>query len=342
MNSKSFKETIEKSSSVLIISHVNPDGDTLGTMCALYQIIKNNFNKNPEMVFNGVIPDIYHFLPNINQAKTPQELKGKVYDLAIAVDIAAIDRMGDSLPLFKNAKVRMNIDHHKTNKGYGDINFVRGDACCAGEVLFDIVKNLNLKTDKATADCFYTAFLTDTGGFRYENTNANVLKKSAELVEWGAVPAEISGYCYESKPKNMVLFHAHCMMNAQFENDNKIAYTLISNKDMEKFHAKNDYTEGIVEELRRMNSTEVSFVLKEVDENTTKASLRSKSIDVSVIADVFGGGGHKFAAGCTIRKPLSIACDKMLDEIRKKFLIDSHPELDLGSVQSTDSKTGPQ
>lgn len=317
MDSKSFKETIENAGSILILSHVNPDGDTLGSMCALYQIIKNNFNLHADMVYNGIIPEIYNFLPGIDKAKKPSEIENKTYDLAIAVDIAAKDRMTDALPLFENAKVKMNIDHHKTNINYGDVNFVRGDACCAGEVLFDITKDNNLTIDKNTAIGLYTAFLTDTGGFRYENTTAVTLKKSAELIDCGANPSEISRYCYESKPRNMVLLHAHCMVNAKFENDNKIAYVLISNKDMEKFHAKNDYTEGIVEELRRMATTEVSFVLKEVDENTTKASLRSKSIDVSAVAGVFGGGGHTFAAGCTIRKPLNIAKDKMLDEIRK-------------------------
>jgi len=317
MNFKSFKETIEKAQNILIISHVNPDGDTLGSMCALHKSIKVNFNKDADMVYNGIIPEIYHFVPNIKLAKTPQDITNTTYDLAIAIDIAAKDRMGNSLPLFENAKVKMNIDHHKTNVGFGDINFVNGDACCAGEVLFDILQHENCKIDTETAICLYVAFLTDTGGFRFENTTASTLQKSAKLIEFGVKPAEIAKYCYESKPRNMIRLHAHCMINAKFENNNKIAYALISNKDMEKFNAKNDYTEGIVEELRRMDTTEISFVLKEVDENTTKASLRSKSIDVSSIANVFGGGGHTFAAGCTIRKPLNIACDKMLEEIKK-------------------------
>ncbi len=317
MDCKSFKETIEKAKNIIIISHVNPDGDTLGTMCALYRILKNNFNILPDMVYNGIIPEIYQFLPSINEAKKPSDVKEKIYDIAIAVDIAAKDRMGDSLPIFEKADIRINIDHHKTNNGYGDINFVNGSACCAGEVLFDIIEQLGINIDKDTAAGLYTAFLTDTGGFRYENTGAQTLQKSAKLIECGANPAEISRYCYESKPRNMVLLHAHCMVNAKFENNNKIAYVLITNKDMEKFHAKNDYTEGIVEELRRMATTEVSFVLKEVDENTTKASLRSKTIDVSNIAGIFGGGGHTFAAGCTIRKPVDIACSKLLEEIKK-------------------------
>ena len=317
MDFKSFKETIENASSIIIISHVNPDGDTLGSMCALYGIIKDNFNKIPDMVYNGIIPEIYNFLPAIKQAKKTSEIQNKNYDLAIAIDIAAKDRTGDSFQIFENAKIKMNIDHHKTNNGYGDVNFVNGDACCAGEVLFDIAQQLGLVINKETATGLYTAFLTDTGCFRYENTCAQTLQKSAKLIEYGANPSEISRYCYESKPRNMVLLHAHCMVNAKFENNNKIAYVLITNKDMEKFHAKNDYTEGIVEELRRMSTTEVSFVLKEVDENTTKASLRSKTIDVSNIAGIFGGGGHTFAAGCTLRKPVDIACNKLLEEIQK-------------------------
>ncbi len=88
MDCKSFKETIEKAKNIIIISHVNPDGDTLGTMCALYRILKNNFNILPDMVYNGIIPEIYQFLPSINEAKKPSDVKEKIYDIAIAVDIA--------------------------------------------------------------------------------------------------------------------------------------------------------------------------------------------------------------------------------------------------------------
>lgn len=318
MGYKSFKDTIEKAGSIIIFSHVNPDGDTLGTMSALHLILKNNFNKDSVMVTSGKIPDIYKFLPCTQQIKSAQELDTtKIYDLAIAVDIAAKDRMTDALVLFENAKVTMNIDHHKTNNNYADVNFVRADAACAGEVLFDITQSLNLKIDKPAAEALYTSILTDTGGFRFENTTAVTLQKAAKLIEYGAQPALISRYCYESKPKPMVLLQANSLINAKFIEDNKIAYVLITNKDLEKFNAQNDHTEGIVEALRQINTTEVSFVLKEVDENTTKASLRSKNTDVSLVASAFGGGGHTFAAGCTIRKPLNIACDKMIEEIKK-------------------------
>lgn len=320
MDFKSFKKTIENARRILIISHVNPDGDTLGSMCAMYRLILDNFSFAPDavdMVYNGTIPEIYKFLPEIDRAKSPQDAAGNYYDLAIAVDIAAKDRMGSSLPLFERIRAKINIDHHKTNTGFGTQNFVRGDASCCGEVIFDLCKALGLKLGEDTAKALYTAFLTDTGGFRYENTNADTLSKAAELIKYGAQPAQIARYCYESKPRNMVLLHANCMINAEFLDNNRIAGICISNSDMEKFHASNDYTEGLVEELRRIKTTEVSFVLKEFDENSTKASLRSKTADVSVVAQVFGGGGHTFAAGCTIRKPLKIARDKLVEQIRK-------------------------
>lgn len=318
MNFESFKKTIEQSKNIAIFSHVNPDGDTLGTMSALYQTIKNHFKKEAVMITVGKIPDIYHFIPYIQDVKNPQDLAQKqVFDLAIAVDIAAKDRMAEALPLFDKAKVQVNIDHHKTNNGYGDLAFVRGDASCAGEVLFDITEKLNLTPDKDTATAFYTAILTDTGGFRFENTKAITLQKAAKIIEYGANPAMISRYCYESKPKQMVLLQANSLINAKFVENNKIAYVCVTNKDMKKYNAQNDHTEGIVEALRQIETTEVSFVLKEVDANTTKASLRSKTADVSKVASIFGGGGHTFAAGCTIRKPLNIACDKMIEEVKK-------------------------
>lgn len=316
MNYQLFKESIEKAESIILFSHVNPDGDTLGTMLALHIILKTNFNKDSLITVTGKIPDIYHFLPMINNAKKTDTVEGK-YNLAIAVDIAAKDRMSAGLPVFEGADVKMNIDHHKTNINYGDLNYVNADACSAGEVLFDICESLNLKIDKDAATCLYTSILTDTGGFRFENTHAKTLKKAARLIELGANPSEISRYCYESKPKPMVMLQANSLINAQFENNDKIAYVTLTNDDMEKFHAQNDHTEGIVEALRQINTTEVSFVAKEVDSQTTKVSLRSKNIDVSKVASSFNGGGHTFAAGCTIRKPLKIAEQKLVEEIRK-------------------------
>lgn len=315
MNYQLFKDTIDNAESIIIFSHVNPDGDTLGSMLALNMIIKDNFGKDSDMITVGKVPEIYHFLPNIRKTKKIEEVQ-KDYDLAIAIDIAAKDRMVTGLDTFHRAKVTLNIDHHKTNIGYGDVNFVNGTACSAGEVLFDIAEALKLKISKNAAICLYTSILTDTGGFRFENTKAATLQKASRIIELGANPSEISRYCYESKPKPMVMLQANSLINAKFAENDKVAYVEITLDEMEKFHAENDHTEGIVEALRQINTTEIAFVVKEVDEQTTKVSLRSKTADVSEIAAAFNGGGHTFAAGCTIKKPLRIATEKLLDKIR--------------------------
>lgn len=317
MNYQLFTETIEKAEKIVIFSHVNPDGDTLGSMLALHNVLRGEFSKDSVMVVAGKVPDIYHFLPEIKNVKRAAEIQNESFDTAIAIDIAAKDRMTDGLKIFESAKTTMNIDHHKTNNGYGMVNFINADASSAGEVLFDILKELGIKISQNTAICLYTSILTDTGGFRFENTKAQTLRKAAELVDLGANPASISRFCYESKPKPMVMLQAYCLANAGFAMGEKIAYVTISNEDMRRFNAENDHTEGIVEALRQINTTEVSFVAKEIDEQTTKVSLRSKTIDVSKVASVFNGGGHTFAAGCTIKKPLIVAKNKLLEEIEK-------------------------
>ena len=167
-----------------------------------------------------------------------------------------------------------------------------------------------------TSETFYCSSMKDDSRQTLLNGWKKAIK-AAKIIEYGANPAEIARLCYESKPKPMVLLQANSLINAKFELNNKIAYVCLKNSDLEKFGATNDHTEGIVEALRQINTTEISFVLKEIDENTTKASLRSKKTDVSKIATIFGGGGHTFAAGCTIKKPLEIACNKMLEEIKK-------------------------
>ena len=317
MNYQLFTDTIEKAEKIVIFSHVNPDGDTLGSMLALHNVLREEFSKDSTMVVAGKVPDIYHFLPEIKNVKRAAEIQNENFDTAIAIDIAAKDRMTDGLKIFESAKTTMNIDHHKTNNGYGMVNFINADASSAGEVLFDILKELGIKISQNTAICLYTSILTDTGGFRFENTKAQTLRKAAELVDLGANPASISRFCYESKPKPMVMLQAYCLANAGFAAGEKIAYVTISNEDMKRFNAENDHTEGIVEALRQINTTEVSFVAKEVDEQTTKVSLRSKTIDVSRVAYVFNGGEHTFAAGCTIKKPLVVAKNKLLEEIEK-------------------------
>ena len=147
---------------------MNPDGDTLGSMCGLYSAIYDNYKKKPHMLLMSSVPENYKFLPNINKAKHITEYdKSREYDLVINVDVASYDRMFESEILFKKAKYTVNIDHHITNNEYADFNIVESSASSTGEVLYEIMSNLNWKISIDTAKALYTAILTDTGSFRF-------------------------------------------------------------------------------------------------------------------------------------------------------------------------------
>jgi bifunctional oligoribonuclease and PAP phosphatase NrnA len=318
-----FDNIVKTSKNILIISHVNPDGDTLGTMCALRSAIYHQYKKKPEMLVLSKIPKIYEFLPNIKEAKTLDKFdKSREYDLVITVDVASLDRIIDAQILFEKAKFTVNIDHHRTNNNYGDLAFVEPKASSSGEVAYRIMKKLDWNLQDKNLDtvtCVYVAILTDTGGFRFENTNPKVFKVAAELTDMGISPRELYKKCYESKSKSVVLFQNYCVSNAVFLKNDKIAYAIIYKKDMEKFGVGDDSTDGIAETLRAITSTEVSFVLRETDSKACKVSMRSKNVDISEICSKFGGGGHKFAAGCTVKSNCEDAIKKLLAEINKEI-----------------------
>lgn len=319
MDCTELNNIIKSSKNILIISHVNPDGDTLGSMCGLYSAILENFKKKSDMLAVSKIPAVYEYLPNINSVKSLDDIdKSREYDLVINVDVASFDRICGAGILFKKAKHTVNIDHHKTNNGYADLNFINGDASSTGEVLFGCFSEMGWKINLDTAICLYTAILTDTGSFRFDNTKPETFECASKLVEIGVNPSDIYKKVYESDSKTLVMFQAHCVSKAKFLYDDKLAYTVVYRKDMEKFGANDECMEGLTEKLRAIVTTRLAFVAKEMKSSGTKFSLRSKFADVAQICEVFGGGGHKFAAGCTIKAPIEEAVKKMLEEIKNR------------------------
>lgn len=315
-----LKDKIEQAESIIVFSHVSPDGDTLGSNLAISLMIEKYFNKKVVSTYVGILPPLYSYMPSFERFIDVQTIdKNKKYDLAIAVDVASKDRMVSGTVLFDNANFKVNIDHHKTNIGYADINIIDGDAACVGVILYKIFKSWNLEIPKDVARCIYTSLLTDTGGFKYENTTPETFMLAADLVSLGVSPTFEFRSCYETKPQAMVQFQAYVVSNASFYNNGKIAFAKITRSDMSKFGATDDFTEGIVEVLRTSKNVEIAAILKETKEGYTKVSLRSKTVDVTPIVIDFGGGGHTFAAGCTIKKPIAIAFDKLLNRVQSEL-----------------------
>ena len=318
---KEILKAINEANKILIITHVNPDGDTLGSACALKSYIKDKADILIQIKDNFNFPTTYTFLPNINNAFNLSNINTKddVYDLVIAVDVASIDRMIDEArAIFEKAKNTIAIDHHKSNKGYAKINYIKGGISSTGEVLFDLFEKLDIQVTSDMAAGLYAAILTDTGCFKYESTTPHTFKIASKLAQSGINTSKIADLCYTNKPKKLILFQSELISNAQFCLNDKIAYTLITKEIMEKYSAKDEYTEGICETLRSISNVEVAFVLKETD-NGVKVSIRTKEIDATKITDAFKGGGHVRAAGCTIKAPINVAAEKLIAEIKKQF-----------------------
>ncbi len=310
---------INDSSNILIITHINPDGDTLGSACALKAYIGDKADLLIQIKDNFEFPNTYSFLPYLNKSKNLSDLNDN-YDLIIALDIASIDRIvGTAREIFEKTPNTIVIDHHKTNQGFAKINYIKGGISSTGEVLYDLFDKLNIEITKEMATGLYCAILTDTGCFKYESTTSHtfeIASRLSKLVE----TYKIADLCYTNKPKNLVLFQNYLVTNAKFANDDKIAYTLITKEIIDKYSAKDEYSEGICETLRSIMGVEIAFVLKEktLDDNSTvtKVSIRTKEIDATKLSQKFNGGGHKRAAGCTIKSKINAALDSLLKEAR--------------------------
>jgi len=309
---KDILNLIENSSRILIITHVNPDGDTLGCASALKSYIGEKADILIQIKDNFNFPNTYSFLPHLNNAKNFSNLKDE-YDLIIALDVASIDRIVNSArSIFEKTQNTIVIDHHKTNSGFGKINYIKGGISSTGEVLFDLFEKLNIEITSQMALGLYAAILTDTGCFKYESTTAHTFEIASKLSK-SINTSQVADLCYTNKPKNLILFQNYLISNATFCSNDKIAYTTITKEIIEKFSAKDEYTEGICETLRSIAGVEIAFVLKETNTGT-KVSIRTKEIDATKITEKFNGGGHKRAAGCTIKEKINLATDILLKE----------------------------
>ena len=311
---------INETDNICLLVHESPDGDAIGSIVALNIALKKIGKKidafiekipsNCEFLIDSIGKDILTF-DNMDLSKK--------YELCIALDCGDIDRMGEAKSLFENANYTICLDHHYTNKGYAVQNYIDGEAAATGEIIYDLLSEMNINLDKDIATALYTAISSDTGNFKHNNTRKSTFDIAGSLIEYGVDITKISYHLFSETSLNRMKFMGKLLQDVEVVFDGKVGILTAKQSDIDEFNVAESELEGIVDYARYIKGVEVGIFIKPVD-GMYKVSLRSNGkVDVSAVASKFNGGGHKFAAGCKFR----VEDDK---EVKNK-LIDSFRNL---------------
>lgn len=307
--------------SFLILSHIFPDGDSLGSALGLGLFIAEILKKKVDVGIDGPVPRQYRFLPGQHLLKLQDKLATQ-YDVTIVIECPDKLRCGTVAEKVKQTGITINIDHHETNLRFADINYVDISACAVGEQIYQLLKQVSRQSiTKEIATCFYTAIVTDTGRFSYTNTTPQALQIAADLVSLGVNPFEIAQSVYERRSIELTHLLTKMLQTIIVLDNAPVAYGYISQPMFRETGTSPRETEGFIDNLRALENIEVAILFQDPGNGNIKVSFRSKGkIDVAELAaEVAGGGGHKAAAGCTIVGELVPVIDKVISLVKQRI-----------------------
>lgn len=282
---------------IVVISHINPDGDAIGSGLALTLALEK-IGKSVRFILQDRYPDNVKFLNKIDKVEVYEEGEDYSPNLIICVDGATAERLGTPKNLFQNSFV-INLDHHISNTLYGDMNYVE-EISSTSELIYKFLKFCEIDIDIDMAEALYTGLVNDTGNFAHDNITYKTFEMAGELKKVGADSSKIVREFFNTKSLPAIKLLGKSLYEMGYNPEKKLVYHFISNEDLKKFEGKKEDTEGIVEKLISFKEAEVSLFLREDSPGVIKGSMRSKhDIDVNRIANIFGGGGHRKAAGFT-------------------------------------------
>ena len=311
----SFDSILEGINTVALGGHVRPDGDCVGSSMGLFLYIKKKFPEVEVDVYLEPIPEVFHLLTGTEHIQNNVK-EVKSYDLFITLDCADEERLGFSLPLYHEAKKTLCIDHHVSNTGYADINYIAAKASSTSELVYTLLEETFI--DKNIAECLYTGIVHDTGVFRFSSTSPETMEIVAALLRKGVKNDEIVEKTYFERTFIQTRITGKALMDSELILDGRCIVSALNKKDMEEFGANTYDLDGIVNQLWLTKDVDVAIFLYELETGEYKVSLRSSDkIDVSKIASVFGGGGHKKAAGFNTKEPSEHAIDLICQELMK-------------------------
>ena len=308
---------IRDAKSVVIISHVRPDGDAIGSQIALGACLQE-LGKLVTLINEDGCPSNLKFLVGSDKVLMPPERHIDA-DLCIALDTANHERLGAGcIEASKLVKPVINIDHHITNEGYGDFVYVDPDSPATAQIIYELISNEGFPFPVASRDSLFVGISTDTGSFRYPSTVARTYEVGADLLRMGADCGDLSSAIYESYPYRRIELLKKLLGNLKMTSDDKVASWCLDLQTKEELSIKPEDSENLSDLIRGIDSVQVAVFFEELKDGSVRVSMRSKDVnlaDVSVICSHFGGGGHPLASGARVSGELHEVEGKVLSEI---------------------------
>ena len=312
-------QLIGEKDNFVLLTHVHPDGDALGSLLGLADIL-DGLGKRVFAFLDEPVSHIYDFLPGCSRISNNFNDLSHFLDeagpdvAAIALDCGEADRLGDT----KNELLKIHpflvVDHHLSHRNYGDYRWVESNRSSTGEMVYEISEALEHSISYNCAFSLYVAIVTDTGSFKYECTRARTLEVASRLISRGVQPDKVSSYLYDNFTPQRFKLMGLVLGTLQLYRDDTIAMIHVTRDMFEKSGAVVQDVEGFVDYPRSLQSVKVAAFMKETKDDVISVSLRAKGeCDVAAIAKHFGGGGHRNAAGCRFS-------GVSIDKVRKKML----------------------
>lgn len=293
-NIEKLKNLIDGANTIGVVSHVNPDGDNLGSSLGFARALRN-YGKDTEVVGHDAIDNYLKFLPDLEFYENNYK---DSYDLLLILDASEIDRIGDAQSVAVNSKKTAVIDHHLGGKITSDLNIIHPEAPATCQLIYEIIQRIGMPLDEKTANLLFTGIVTDTGRFMYYDTNRETFEVAGRLLDAGADKENIYSALYQNKPIDVLKFETDLIANAEFMGDRVFAIASIDKVD--EYGVQMGDSEHIVNILRDLEGISISMLVKEYGNGEYKVSMRSKGIDISKTARENGGGGHANASGFSI------------------------------------------
>ncbi len=327
---KRIIDQLERSKSVFVASHINPDGDAVGSLVAMALFLSSQ-NKDVIMYNESQIPAVYRFLSGVDKIVSQTDDPDK-FDTAVILDCGSLGRIGKIASAFERTKaVIINIDHHITNKGFGNLTLIDTNACSTAEIVYRLITQMEGKISKEIAQAIYTGILTDTGSFRFANTNRAAFSICEKMIKKGVVPYTVAKNVYGTYSLGRLKLLNLAIDSIKISENGKLSFMTLTHDMLEKTGAQPEDVEGMINYANRIEDVKVAVLIQEFDNsgNGNKGkkkfhvSLRSDgTVNVADLAAAFGGGGHHRAAGFNTEAGLSELKNGIL-----KWLEDAKPEL---------------